>query len=391
MASLQQVDEDAIPAKALELLSQTTYACSSISEPLATRPGNYVYRGILSQPLTGQDGVVATSVIIKYSIDLKSTNKEGSTVDAKRCAFEEVLFKAVAEFSPKISDTAVIRAPRIHLYDHERNIQVLEDLTNTTGFKMMLFSSDGDKLIPESSRRNIGRYLGSWLRSFHTWASAPQQATLRGKILSDDPMRKLKLRISYNSFLGVLENYPELLEGHRELLETIRNAKAKEFEKPATDADEDWGLIHGDLWCGNILIPTTGWQEPTAQGKPNELFMIDWEYAQFGHRSYDIGHIVGDLCERIIYNKADTALPVLEGFVEGYGQLSDEMAFRVAIHVGVHAINWHKRRPKKGPWVASPEAIVAGLAVTRDFVIKGWEKDKAFFEGTLLASLFTAK
>lgn len=67
------------------------------------------------------------------------------------------------------------------------------------------------------------------------------------------------------------------------------------------------------------------------------------------------------------------------------------MAFRVAIHVGVHLINWHSRRPQRGPWVATPEAIVTGLALGRDFILKGWEKDKEFFESSSLAPLFTAK
>jgi hypothetical protein len=137
----------------------------------------------------------------------------------------------------------------------------------------------------------------------------------------------------------------------------------------------------------SILIPSTGWQD---QGS-NEIFVIDWEFAQFGHRCYDLGQIVGDGCERKVYNNVHTGIPVMEGVIAGYGPLSDEMAFRTAIHVGVHLIGYYNRRPKQGPWAASPEAIVAGLTVGRDFIVKGWEKDRKFFEGSLLASLFTVK
>ena len=81
----------------------------------------------------------------------------------------------------------------------------------------------------------------------------------------------------------------------------------------------------------------------------------------------------------------------MEEVIDGYGALSDEMAFRTAIYVGVHLISWYNRRPLPGPRVAPPEVIVAGLTVGRDFMVKGWEKDRAFFQGSALASLFSCK
>jgi hypothetical protein len=81
----------------------------------------------------------------------------------------------------------------------------------------------------------------------------------------------------------------------------------------------------------------------------------------------------------------------MEGVIEGYGELSDDMAFRTAIYIGSHLIGWYNRRPLKGPRVAPPEAIVAGLTVGMDFIIKGWERDREFFQGTMLASLFATR
>lgn len=124
---------------------------------------------------------------------------------------------------------------------------------------------------------------------------------------------------------------------------------------------------------------------------PDKIFIIDWEFAQFGHRSYDLGQIVGDLFERKMYNKLDTALDAMKGVIAGYGELTEDMAFRTAIYVGVHLISWYNRRPRKGPRVASTEAIVAGLTVGRDFVVKGWERDRLFFESSVLASLFPGR
>lgn len=141
----------------------------------------------------------------------------------------------------------------------------------------------------------------------------------------------------------------------------------------------------------SILLPNTTWQEPPLRDGANKIFIIDWEFAQFGHRSYDLGQIVGDLYERKMVSNIDTAISCMQGVINGYGEVSDEMAFRTAIYVGVHLISWYNRRPRKGPKVAPPEVIVASLTVGRDFIVKGWEKDRKFFEGSALASLFASK
>lgn len=78
----------------------------------------------------------------------------------------------------------------------------------------------------------------------------------------------------------------------------------------------------------------------------------------------------------------------MEGVINGYGELSDQMSFRIAIYVGVHLIGWYNRRPRKGPRVVPPDVILAGLTIGRDFIIKGWEKDRKFFESSALALLF---
>lgn len=139
----------------------------------------------------------------------------------------------------------------------------------------------------------------------------------------------------------------------------------------------------------SVLLPKTPWQEPGAG--TNKLFIIDWELAQYGHRAYDLGQMIGDLYERKIFRDIDIVMPVMQGVMEGYGELSDDMAFRTAIHAGVQLIGWYNRRPPTGPLMAPAEVVVAGLTVGRDLILKGWEKDRKFFERSVLASLFAAK
>ncbi|KAH8591097.1 kinase-like domain-containing protein [Bisporella sp. PMI_857] len=374
MVPPKPAEEDAIPTQLLQQLSRTPYACSSLSPPLSCRLGNFVYRGILAQPIRTEDGATAKSIIIKHSTD--SVSK----------IFEMFLLNSLANYSP-YTTTAIVKPPRLYLYDRETNTQVLEDFSNTDGLRAILYSADAHKLLPSPSTATIGRHLGLWLRSFHTWASAPEQAALQAQMWQNDPMRKTKYIFTYDSVLKVLENYPELLEGH----EKTSEGTTKDFERPSTEKADDYGLLHGDFWSGNILLPSGGWRETPLADGANKLFIIDWEFTQFGHRSCDLGQIVGDLYEQKIYRNLDTAISTMEGVIDGYGTLSNEMAFRTATYVGVHLISWYNRRPRKGPRVVPPEVIVAGLAVGRDFMVKGWERDKAFFQGSALAPLFAAR
>jgi hypothetical protein len=98
---------------------------------------------------------------------------------------------------------------------------------------------------------------------------------------------------------------------------------------------------------------------------------------------------LGDLWERKIFNDLDIVMPVVQGVMEGYGEVSDDMAFRAAMHAGVQLVGWYNRRPRSGALMAPPEVIIAGLTIGRDIILKAWEKDRKFFESGPLASLFS--
>lgn len=142
----------------------------------------------------------------------------------------------------------IFEVPRLHLFDCETNTQVHQDFPGAIELKSIFLAS------PPISRllvTSIGRDVGSRLRSFHTWASEPAQAALRADIGRNEPMRKLKYSTSYNTFINVLEKYPELVEECRKTLEEVKDMATREFHKTATEEEgEDWGIIHGDFWTG---------------------------------------------------------------------------------------------------------------------------------------------
>lgn len=132
--------------------------------------------------------------------------------------------------------------------------------------------------------------------------------------------------------------------------------------------------------------------QQSTQEQPNRLFIIDWENAQYGHRAVDIGSMMADLYERHHFSVAGTSLPILEGFVKGYGgpllRTHDELAFRVAIHAGVHLICWYYRRDRNTPLPYPLPTVLAALSLGRDIILKGWRKDKEGLKGTFLAPVF---
>jgi hypothetical protein len=119
-----------------------------------------------------------------------------------------------------------------------------------------------------------------------------------------------------------------------------------------------------------------------------DLFVIDWELAQFGRKEYDLGQMIGDLYGRKHFFKADSALLIIQGFTAGYGVVSDDEAFRIAIHVGQHVICWYKMRNPRAPFTEPSEQIQDAIRIGTDFIVKGWEKDRAWFEDGELACLF---
>lgn len=153
-----------------------------------------------------QSGAEVESVIIKYSED--SPPKD----------FEGFLLTSLDDHPPTSTTTNVVKAPSLYFHDRETNTQNWEDFPCTDALKMMLFSTDAPYDAP--SLFAIGRQLRVWLPSFHSWASAPEQAGLRELMWQNDHMRKTKYNFTYGTVIKVLKNFPRLLEGCETTLAT---------------------------------------------------------------------------------------------------------------------------------------------------------------------------
>lgn len=123
--------------------------------------------------------------------------------------------------------------------------------------------------------------------------------------------------------------------------------------------------------------------ELPAPGQQLKMYVIDWELSHITSTAFDLGQILGDLFETRHYKDIEATEWLIEAFMEGYGPVKDNVAFKTAIQVGVHLIGLGSRSAK-----GTPEQRDSALRIGGDFVASGWKKDRAFFDRTVLKCLF---
>ncbi|KAJ5960800.1 uncharacterized protein N7479_007950 [Penicillium vulpinum] len=357
-------EQDPTRDEIAQQLASTPFACSSFTR-LSGGTANFVYRGTLSS--TGQ------SIIIKHTKDHSASNPDFK-IDVARCHFEESILQALDGLAVHTSGKITVKTPRLLNFNKETDTQVLEDLPNSVDLKNFLLS-EVSRDLSEPSARALGSALGSWLKSFHTWSAEERQMESRNVLAENKAMRNLKFWVNYTMLIDTIPIFPGILEGDRDIFEKVRDLAAAELEQ-----QRGFGLIHGDFWTGNILIPNV----PLTHQSELTMFIVDWELSHIGSRALDLGQMIAELYETKLFKNADGGVWIIRGFLEGYGTLNDEMAFRTAIHVGVHLICWGSRVPGWGTEKQVEEVVKVG----RDLIVHAWSKDKAWFAEGALGCLF---
>jgi hypothetical protein len=131
----------------------------------------------------------------------------------------------------------------------------------------------------------------------------------------------------------------------------------------------------------SVLLPNAPFPSPSS---PLKLFIIDWELSQLSSIAFDLGQMFAELFELKHFKDIDAGVWLIESFMVGYGKIDEEMAFKTAIHVGVHLVYWGSTVQGWG----TKDQVEAVVEVGRDWVVQGWEKNGRFFEGTVLGCLF---
>ncbi|TQV95329.1 hypothetical protein V2A60_009637 [Cordyceps javanica] len=398
MAPLEPDAKERLVASIVRELSATSFACSHL-EPLLSGTTNFTFRGCLTTALPETQ---EQTVIIKHTTSYVALNKDFA-IDVSRCRFEVYALQALNSF-PAVTDASgdsfSALSPRLYHFDPAANIQVLQEIRDVLDLRVILDTPSADLRVSQTQLADVGRAAGGWLRRFHQWAVQPAQRSFAQQVAKNEGMRRLKARVTCDSFIQVLERFPDIYEPHAATLHLFRDMAQQEFQRvPGLNDEEDgWGVIHADFWSGNILVPSS-LLAPAGDADNNDksrggssdkrLAIIDWESCQFGPRAFDIGGMIGDMCERNHFKGVRAALSAMEGFIAGYGPVSDTVAFRVAMHVGVFLITWFNRRAPGSALPAPLQVAREAMALGVQLIVRGWKKDKLWLKASILASLFT--
>ncbi|KAI2782880.1 kinase-like domain-containing protein [Daldinia loculata] len=373
MASASRVE---ITSKVLESLKGTPYEASAL-DVLSGGTANFIYRASLIQPL--EDG--AQQVAVKHSEDYIATSPDFK-LTLSRCRIEEECLKALSAFpivgKADESDphNFIVRTPKFYYFDETNNTQIQEYLQSGIDLKMhtLTVESGADLEITKHQSLQLGKALGRWLKGFHNWAA--QQPGLRRAVVANKELQQLKHTINFSWLLDRVKQFPNVLGGAEGVFEEVGKMAAAELED-----DNQLQVIHGDFWTGNILLPKARIQE----GVDVPMFVIDWEMSQIGKPNLDVGQMLAELYELKLYKDKSAGLFMAQGFMEGYGPVSEEFAFRTAIQVGAHLVSFGMIVPGWG----SIEQVEECGRLGRDMITHAWEKDRRWFEESDFAFLFS--
>ncbi|KAH8423007.1 uncharacterized protein LDX57_000763 [Aspergillus melleus] len=302
--------------------------------------------------------------------------------NARDQLIEESILKSLGDFPPTTTTTTTdstitVKTPRLLAFDRPSYTQVMEDLPKAVDLKTLLTNPQISSRIDRPWATSLGAALGQWLGSFHAWIAESAQTELVRTMEGNELMRDLKFSINYENLVGLVDKYPDLLGGSRSVFEEVRDLARSELGRKDGEGAA-FGVIHGDFWSGNVLIPKNILDQQEQNPNTNiPLFVIDWELAQCGARALDLGQMIAELYFVKHFRDVDAGPWIIEGFARSYPHLTEAMAYRAAIHVGVHFICWGTMLTDWG----SEEQVREVVALGRDLIVKGWRREREWFEG----------
>lgn len=149
--------------------------------------------------------------------------------------------------------TMEVKIPVTYLLDlnAHRGIAVQQDFHHSTDIASIIRSTELSGLWTKSQALSTSQEVGNWLRHFHEWASEPQQADFRSKVGCNEPMQRLKHKVTYGTFIEILKNFPGILGKNIRALEMVKERAELELHDLTSSRDgPDRGMIHGDCWMG---------------------------------------------------------------------------------------------------------------------------------------------
>ncbi|KAH8660596.1 kinase-like domain-containing protein [Xylariales sp. PMI_506] len=358
-----------IKSEVLGSLKGTPFAATTL-EPLSGGSACFIYKAPLEKAL--DDGTAI--VCVKHGEGYMAAWPD-SILSVHRCNVEEKCLTALESFrvdTPE-KDGFTVRTPNCYTYDEINHTLILEFLSNGINLRAYLLNEavQLDRAEEITKFHQLGNSLAQYITGFHKTSLDPD---VYASIRDHKDMQNLKHHINYNWMLQRVDKFPSILGGAKEIFKKIKMMAEDELKG-------DLVPIHGDYWTANILVPDN-LHESTGT---TQIFIVDWETAQLGVPCMEHGELLGDLYALWQYKKIHAARWLIQGYVEGLGDLSEDAVWRLILQVGVHLIAFGTVYPNMG----SDEQVEDCARLGRDVIMNAWERNAQWFENSELAGLFT--
>ena len=146
----------------------------------------------------------------------------------------------------------------------------------------------------------------------------------------------------------------------------------------------DIGIIHGDFWCGNLLLSPPGSKSSTNWS----IYVTDFELTHVSLASADIGQMLAELYLLYHFWSRSEALEMMKGLLSTYKltELTEELRFRVGLQFGVHLVVWP---PFTQTWIdCGEERLKDCVQYGVDCISAAHRKDEHFWKSHVLGALF---
>ncbi|MGD8428328.1 MAG: phosphotransferase [Balneolaceae bacterium] len=294
----------------LSVISQNVPDFSTTSE-LQPLPGgnlNHVWR------LEGK----SKSMIIKYSPPYIASNPE-VPLGPKRIHFEARALKLFEKNGPlHIISSDEIRPPHIIFFNSDLYLLVMEDVST--------FSEITNWLVDDPGISKVAHTLGRFIGLLH--ANTFQHEEFKNAFDNSD-IQQTRLKVQYQP----AKDYARQSGiSNTEYIHSKTVALGRKLRSPGCC------LVMGDLWPPSVLVSN------------DEIRLIDWEFAHYGHPLQDVAHFAAHCWMQAHVSpkeKKPKYRDLWEGFWETYQEatgesfshLFDEEAFNdAATHIGAEIL-----------------------------------------------------
>lgn len=116
---------------------------------------------------------------------------------------------------------------------------------------------------------------------------------------------------------------------------------------------------------------------------PVTLYIIDWELSHIGSIVSDIGQMLSGMYLLTHFHSVRYGAAMISSFMQGYGPVTDEQAFRIALDFGTHLVLWPCRQPG-----SDEQLIETCVGMGKEIIVHAEGRHKLWFRGGVLDGIF---